>query len=119
MSMDFDEVIYAHSRWKIHLKHSIYAGESEYSVSEVADDHQCQLGQWLESFSGKSLLDYNEMVEMHQAFHKEAARILELALQGNKEAALEGLASEGHFDQLATKLIHKLGNIKRQLEQKS
>lgn len=117
MSMDFDEVIHAHSRWKIHLKQSIYTGESEYSVSEIADDHLCELGQWLNSLSSKSLADYNEMVDMHQAFHKEAARILELALQGNKEEALAGLAAEGHFDQLATKLIHKLGNIKRQLEQ--
>lgn len=113
MSTNFDEIIQAHSRWKNHLKRAIETGQSDYSVSEAANAHRCQFGQWLDSSTGKSIPDYNEVTEMHQKFHEEAARILELAISGKKAAALESMVSGSPFAQLTAQLIYKLGDIKR------
>ncbi len=112
MPIDLDEVIQAHSHWKTHLKKAIEAGKCNHSVLDVADEHQCTFGQWLDSPTGKSLPHYNDIAEMHRTFHKEAAHILRLALQGNKEEALENMKLGSHFNQLTAKLVNKLAEIK-------
>lgn len=113
MSIDLDEVIQAHSRWKNHLKKAIEVGKCDHSVLEVADEHNCKFGQWLDSPTGKTLPDYHEITDVHRQFHKEASRILKLALQGNKEEALECMKLGSSFNQLAAKLVNKLADIKK------
>lgn len=119
MPIDLNEVIQAHSQWKIRLKKAIEIGQCDYSVDDVANEHKCKFGQWLDSPTGKTLPHYDEVVEMHIKFHQEASRILELALQGDKDKALEGMKLGSHFNQLTAKLVNKLADIKELINKRS
>jgi len=113
MLIDLNRVIQSHSQWKNRLKKAIEKGEFDFvDVDEIANEHKCQFGQWLDSQTGKMLPDYNEVVAIHIAFHKEAARILELALQGHQDEALEAMKLGSRFNQLTAQLVNKLADIK-------
>lgn len=112
LSIDFDEVIQRHSHWKFLLKQSVEQGHSDFTVFDARNCHLCDFGKWLDSFEGKRLPDYLEVMELHQHFHEEAANVLNLALQGRRTAALEGLKLGSPFNQATAKLINKLGEIR-------
>lgn len=112
-AVDFDKIIQSHSRWKFHLKDAIEQGKSYFNIAEVRNPHACQFGEWLDSPEGKKIPHYQEIVELHRDFHQEAAHILQLALDEEKEAALEKMKLGSDFNQLTAKLINHLANIKR------
>jgi len=109
---DFDSAIRAHSRWKFHLKDVIEKGYSNFTITQVADCHACEFGKWLDSKHGKALPGYQEFVKLHQQFHQEAASIMQLALEGEKEKALEKMQLGSHFNQLASELINRLAEVR-------
>ena len=74
-------------------------------------NNNCSFGKWLHERIDpevKGTSDYDEIVELHARFHREAGAILELALAGNKEKAhkLLGLGSE--FSDVSAKLVTKM-----------
>jgi hypothetical protein len=106
-----DKAIWAHSRWKVHLKQAIQTGQSDFSIGNVRNPHICAFGKWLDSAAGKRLPDYSHIIELHENFHKEASHILELALTGQTNEAAEKMQLGSHFNQLTAKLINKLADI--------
>ncbi len=56
-----DEAILAHSNWKMHLKQAIDAGESQFTVEQAGNYHNCAFGKWLDSSEGKQLPDYPKL----------------------------------------------------------
>ncbi len=107
------KAIVAHSHWKQHLKKAIDTGESEFSVDTVQSPHLCEFGTWLDSEEGKSLPNYDEIYELHQKFHLEAARILNLALKGHSNDAETLLAFGSDFSKTSAKLVNKLSELKK------
>jgi hypothetical protein len=116
LQIDFDQVIRNHSHWKYLLKKAIEQGQSELTEINARDPHHCAFGKWLFSPAGKVLPHYLEVVELHQHFHKEAAKVLDLALQGQPNEASESLKLGSPFNQATAKLINKLGEIRDTLE---
>ncbi len=106
-----DKAIWAHSRWKIHLKQAIDTGKSNFTVENTGNPHACVFGQWLESKDGKNLPDYNTIVELHNNFHVEASNILDLALKGCASEATAKMQMGCKFNQLTAKLVNKLAEI--------
>ncbi|HIE00132.1 MAG TPA: hypothetical protein EYP59_07550 [Thiotrichaceae bacterium] len=111
MNDKIDQAIWAHSRWKVHLKQAIETGQSDFTVETVQNPHACAFGQWLDSKEGKTLSHYSEIVELHQNFHQEAAHILSLALTGQKEDAATKVQLGSEFSHLTAKLVNKLADI--------
>ncbi|MDM8565686.1 CZB domain-containing protein [Candidatus Halobeggiatoa sp. HSG11] len=106
-----DKAIWAHSRWKIHLKQAIETGKSDFSVENTSNPHVCVFGQWLDSKEGKNLPEYDTIVDLHNNFHIEAANILDLALKGNASEANSKMQMGSKFNQLTARLVNKLANI--------
>src|SRR6266568_1033201 len=76
-------VIAAHGMWKYRLHAAIERGQSDFSPQTVARDDQCALGKWLYGDARSHLAgsaDYERIKELHAAFHRGAAAILERAL---------------------------------------
>lgn len=111
MTNKIDQAIWAHSRWKVHLKEAIETGQSDFSVETVRNPHACAFGQWLDSKEGKTLSHYSEIVELHKNFHKEAAKILSLALIGQKKEAASQVQLGSEFSHLTAKLVNTLAEI--------
>jgi len=110
-----DKAIWAHSRWKLHLQNAITKGKSEFSVAETGNPILCKFGEWLYSAEGKKLPNFSEIAELHQEFHKEAAKILALALSGQIEDAKAKMESGSDFNQLTAKLVKMLAEVKKKL----
>jgi len=111
ISEAIDKAIWAHSRWKIHLKDAIETGQSDFTVEQTRNHHTCAFGQWLDSKEGKRLPDYQEIAKLHQAFHEEASHILSLALAGQKNGAADKMHLGSQFSQLTAHLVNKLAEI--------
>lgn len=105
-SDEIQKAIGAHGMWKVRLRSAINTGTSEWTVPQVKVDNQCEFGKWLHSLpdhekkSGK----WGEIREMHARFHEEAAKILDCALTGKKEAASKGLEVSSEFSKLSSSL---------------
>ncbi len=111
MKETIEKAIWAHSRWKIHLKQAIETGQSNFTVEEVQNPHHCAFGQWLDSAYGRTLPDYSEVFELHSAFHQEASQILSLALAGQTSEATAKMQLGSPFNQQTAKLVNKLAEI--------
>jgi hypothetical protein len=112
----FDEAILAHSSWKKRLKKAIEAaGSDELRLKEAKDSHNCPFGQWLHSEASKKLPHRTELITLHDEFHREAERVLQLALQGKKGEAAGLTALGSPFSQLTAKLVNKLAEIRDDL----
>ena len=106
-----DKVIWAHSRWKVHLKQAIETGESDFNVENTSNPHACRFGQWLDSEDGKKLPDYDMIVQLHKEFHREASNILDLALKGSASEATAKMQMGSKFNRLTAKLVNGLVEI--------
>lgn len=104
----FTKAIAAHSSWKARLRSAIGGGTSEFSPSQVKLDNACEFGKWLYgaelSPAEKQSEHYRTVKQVHAQFHAEAARVLEAALSGHKEAAEQSLGIGGKCAKLATDL---------------
>ena len=107
-----DRAIFEHSRLKFHLKNTIETAQSDFKHEEIKDHHACPLGEWLDSPEGQILPSYAELTEIHKNFHEEAAKILDLALQGQKNEAKLGIQPlTSKFSKLSSQLVNKLAAI--------
>jgi len=110
----YDEIskaISVHHSWRQKLLEAIESGECDCTIESVTRDDNCSFGKWLRyriEPSIKKTTDYIKIVDLHTQFHKEAGRILELALKGNKEQAINLINIEGKFAVLSKKPADKL-----------
>ncbi len=107
-----DKAIWAHSRWKSHLQSAIVNGQSEFSVKEARDPRSCQFGKWLYSAEGKELPNLKEVIDLHEKFHVEAAKVLTLAITGHAEEAKAKLQLGSDFSRLTARLVEALVKAK-------
>jgi hypothetical protein len=111
---DLDNALSTHALWKKRLQEAIENGKSEFQVSVVQKDNACQFGQWLYNFSEqeKQSDDYIKVKDLHAEFHKTAADILQLAINGDKFEALKRIESGGGYSRITGKLIIALNSWK-------
>jgi len=110
-----DSAILAHSQWITRLKIAIEDGASQFDPDRVMTDNHCELGRWLyEDFpkSESTLSVFEQIREVHAAFHQNAAQILRLALEGDRDTALETMSIQSEFMTLSGRLIVMLRDLR-------
>jgi len=107
--IEVKDTIFCTYLWKQRLKKAIAIGDSEFSVETTKNPSACFFGQWLDSKDDKALQDYDEIYELHQKFHLEAAKRLNLALNHQSNEAEETLLDFGsNFSKISSKLVNVL-----------
>jgi methyl-accepting chemotaxis protein len=102
-----DSALNSHSLWKERLQEAITKGQSEFQVTVVKRDNACQFGKWLYGIpeEEKSSQEYKNIRSLHAEFHRIAGEILELALNGDTEEALNKLESGGSYQRISGRLV--------------
>lgn len=115
MNEQIDRALVAHGAWKQRLFQAIQTGQSEFSPTIVQTDNRCEFGAWLYSLSEeiRQTSEWTKIRQLHADFHREAARVLTLALQGRKKEAEAAVASGSPFHLLTGQLTVALGQWKR------
>jgi methyl-accepting chemotaxis protein len=105
-----NHAIAAHGMWKTRLRKAIETGKSEWTVDSVQRDDVCEFGQWLHSSApGEQMSEqWHKVKDLHAEFHKEAARVLALALAGRQAEAEEAVALGSHFVRTSANLTHTM-----------
>lgn len=102
----FDHAIFAHAKWKRHLREAIETGKSEWTVAEVKANDHCELGNWLKQLPNDKKISerYSHLCSLHADFHDAASTVLALALSGKIKDAQDEIAAGSHFSKISTKL---------------
>ena len=106
------KAIGAHGMWKARLKTAIATGKSEFQVTNVKVDNLCEFGKWLYALpvqertspAGKAVQD------LHAKFHQEAAKVLDLALRGQKADAEKAIELGSEFAKTSADLTRAMMN---------
>jgi hypothetical protein len=101
-----DHAIAGHAKWKFRLRQAIDTGQSEWTPDGIRPDNRCEFGQWLLALPLPERQGEHgrKIRELHAAFHREAAEVLEHALAGRKEQAGALMAAGGPFAVASSKL---------------
>lgn len=103
---DIDKALAAHGAWRQRLITVIATGNSDVQAAQVQVDNACAFGKWFYSLPPeiRSAEVCAKIQKLHADFHKEAARILGLALTGKKAEAEKAMAFGGLFMDISGKL---------------
>ncbi len=114
--MDFDQVILAHSRWKIKVKEFI-AGNATIDVNTVGRDDQCEFGKWLlnEGLKYASLPAFAQLQSKHTAFHKTVAQVVVQAKSLPKDKAIELLGFGSDYGRASSECINAISDLKKSI----
>lgn len=100
-AIDFMAAIEAHVRWKVRLENYIDGTTTEkLDPTIVGMDNQCVLGKWIYGAGGEKYGTnplFQEIREIHAAFHKCSAGIMCQADAGDRAGAIEALHRGDHF----------------------
>ena len=103
------KAIGAHGMWKNRLKTAIATRKSDVPVAKVCQDNQCEFGKWLYALDGRKRTSRWQCVKAHHAdFHKEAAAVLQLALEGRKDEATARLSESSKFAVISSQLTKEM-----------
>lgn len=109
-----EKAIAAHAGWKARLRSAIGTGKFDVAVGTVKLDNQCEFGKWLYgqelSHSEKETEQYHTVRHLHAQFHQEAARVVELATTGQKDAAEKAMAMDSSYAKTSTALTQAMTN---------
>jgi hypothetical protein len=107
LSQEIQKAVGAHSAWKLRLRTAAENGTSTFKVAAVAVDNQCDFGIFLHSVvdpATRKSTHFQTCNDLHARFHKTAALVLQLALDGRKEAAAQALSPQSDFDKISRAL---------------
>ncbi len=107
---EIQNAIAAHGMWKHRLRSAVDTGKSEFSVAVVCLDNQCPFGKWLHSVASelKASPRWKCVKVAHADFHREAAKVLELALSGRQPEARDALSFTGKFAAASARLTQEM-----------
>jgi hypothetical protein len=111
LSDEIQEAIGAHGLWKGRLHTAIETGSCKFTVAAVAQDSQCAFGKFLYSSTDpaiKNSAHWRTCLDLHSRFHQSAARVLQLAVTGNKEAAQKEMDPQSDFFKLSRTLTAEM-----------
>jgi len=103
-----DKAITAHACWKARLRSAAGSGKFDSMTTAVKSDDHCELGKWLYSAdlsaADKQTEHYRAVQHLHAKFHLEAAKVVALALSGQKDAAAEAIEPGGQYAKVSSAL---------------
>lgn len=109
---EIQSAIQAHAMWKINLLKAIEEAASELDPEKVRVDNQCTFGKWLFGETipdeAKNMPEYAVCSALHRDFHMNTARVLQLALRGERKEALTALGAGSVYFELSAALIQHL-----------
>ncbi len=109
---ELDRAIGAHGMWKTRLKAAIDRGSIDVAVQVIEADRECVFGKWLHgstlSPADKATSHYQTVRELHAEFHKTAARVARLAIDGKKKEARAMMDLAGEYTALSGKLTRAM-----------
>lgn len=112
--MNLDDAVAVHQKWKIRLGMAI-EGHAKESLdpATVERDDQCDLGKWLhgEGRVHQGREEFQPLVAEHAGFHKHAAKVLRIAMRGDREGAKAEL--DGPYYQQSQKVVMAILKLKK------
>lgn len=110
LTAEIERAIIAHALWKSHLYSAIERGVSQFNVENVEPDTLCEFGKWLFGLPTveQSSQDWQKVQQLHAEFHREAAHVLRLALQGQKAEAYQAMDLKSRFMKTSAKLTEAM-----------
>jgi hypothetical protein len=99
-----------HGLWKSRLRQAIDHGESPSDAASVGRNDDCEFGKWLKELPAQERTSqhFRTVNTLHTEFHKEAARVLELAAVGKKADANKAIEMGGPFASASSKLTQEM-----------
>lgn len=101
LKTEIKKAVGSHGKWKNELKKAIETGKIEVQISSIRADDQCSFGRWLYgpeiTEQEKKSVYYEQVRELHAAFHKAASKLVQLVLSGKKDGARRMLDTTGEF----------------------
>jgi Chemoreceptor zinc-binding domain len=114
---EIDKAIGAHGMWKTRLKLAVDTGKTDTPVETIGQDNQCAFGKWLYgptlTSMDKASSDYKTVKNLHAEFHKTAARVVTLVLDGKKEEAEKMMELGGEYASISGKLTRAMMEWKK------
>jgi hypothetical protein len=109
-----ESVVKAHIRWFQDLRKAVETGQSELAPALVASDTECEFGKWVHSeLGGLCHADLFEQIKRsHADFHRTAAAILTLALDGRQADARARLGGSSELGELSKVLIQQVHELR-------
>ena len=86
----------AHRAWKTRLQQAIDTGTSTTPVEVAGKDDRCAFGKWLhgpDPFHDREPERWQQLHDLHEQFHRNAAQILQLATSGQTKQAAQRLGA--------------------------
>ncbi|MBL8943875.1 MAG: CZB domain-containing protein [Myxococcales bacterium] len=93
------KAIGTHGMWKARLQGAVSSGKSENPPEVVEKDDQCEFGKWLATLAMDPTVGqshhYVEVRALHAKFHGCAAKVIRLAVKGDRASA--GTLMDGEY----------------------
>ena len=100
----------AHNAWGARLREAIDSGSSAMSVEQAGGDENCAFGKWLYApgeFRTTQPERWQQIHDLHEQFHRNAAEVLKLAITGQQTQAAARI-KEPDFVNVQRQLIDAL-----------
>ncbi|WP_353569964.1 CZB domain-containing protein [Candidatus Albibeggiatoa sp. nov. BB20] len=100
-------LIVSHTKWKKRLQEMVNAGEGDFDSMLKEDSEFCE---WIKSNSGQFQGDshYEAVSNLHQEFHRETEKIIQLAADSDKETASKAMDYGSDYERLSQLLVQKI-----------
>jgi hypothetical protein len=110
---EIQKALLAHRRWKNRIEKAIATGRSTFKIENVKADNRCKFSTWLYALPDQTTEEWKRVQRLHALFHEEAARVLELALRGQKDEAKQAISLTSHYCDLSVKMTNALLALKK------
>jgi len=112
---EITKAVGAHGLWKQRITLAIKDGRSDTDPAHVEMDNQCDFGKWLYGLPSvdQNSEHFKRVKVLHANFHKEAAKVLRLAITGQKAAAEKSLDLGGAYAKSSSDLTLAMMNWKK------
>ncbi len=109
-----ESVVKAHIGWFQDLRNAVETGQSHLAPAAVAEDTECEFGKWVHDELGALCPAglFEEIKRIHADFHRTAAAILTLALNGQQADARARLGGSSELGKLSSALILKVQELR-------
>jgi hypothetical protein len=117
MSINFDQAIVSHSRWKTRLS-DVANGASEEKLDPaiIAKDDLCDLGKWIAEAGSSSLKNLPELAELkakHAEFHRITGDIAQKCVSGCPSEAISLLGITTQYTRTSGELALLIREVQR------
>jgi hypothetical protein len=96
-----EKAIAAHAQWKARLRTAAGSGKFDIPTDKVRADNQCEFGKWLYgselTAAEKQTHHYLDVKQLHAQFHREAAKVVDLANSGQKAEVEKAISMGGNY----------------------